>query len=88
MDLLVQFQVLIVSFVYGIMLSYIVKLQYKYMFIGKLWYKIIFNIVFMIDIVLLYFLMLRLIDDGIFHIYFLFLIVLGYVLGNSLINKN
>ena len=87
MRLIIQIQALVVSFVYGIVLSYIIRCQYKYMFNSILWYRIIFNIFFVFDIVLIYFYLLRIINDGAFHIYFLFLIVIGYILGNSLIKS-
>lgn len=87
MDLIVQLQVIIVSFIYGILLSYLIKLQYKYLFESKLVYKILITILFVFDNCLLYFLLLRLINNGIFHIYFSFVLVLGFIFGNYLVNK-
>ena len=87
MELSLQLQVLIVSFAYGIILAYILKLQYKYFFNSKLWYRIILTSFFVFDNVLLYFLILRLINKGIFHVYFLFLIIIGFILGLKIINK-
>ena len=43
-------------------------------------YAFIYNLLFIIDNVLLYFIILRYINNGIFHIYFLFTIVLGFSL--------
>ena len=87
MDLSIQLKVLIVSFTYGIMLAYIIRGQYKYFFNAKLWYKLILNSLFVFDIVVLYFLVLKTINHGIFHIYFLFLIILGFLLGNKLMDS-
>lgn len=87
MDLSLQLQVLIVSFVYGILFSYLIKLQYKFLFNSKLFYKIVITILFVFDNCLLYFLLLRAINNGIFHIYFLFSLILGYLLGYYLVNK-
>lgn len=87
MELSVQLQVLIVSFVYGILFSYLIKLQYKFLFDSKLFYKIVITILFVFDNCLLYFLILRTINNGIFHIYFLFSLIVGYLFGNYLISR-
>ena len=87
MDLGIQIKTLIVSFVYGILLSYIIISHYKYLFLSKLWYKIILSIVFIFDYILLYFFILKIINNGVFHIYFLILLVLGYLFGIRLIKS-
>jgi len=88
MALNLQLKALIVSFVYGIMISYLIKMQYRYLFSGKFILQIVVDSLFVFDIFLVYFLMLRYINNGAFHIYFLLLIIVGYVLGNKLINRN
>ena len=87
MELSIQLQVLTVSFVYGILFSYLIKLQYKFLFDSKLLYKIFITLLFVFDNCLLYFLILRTINNGVFHIYFLFSLIIGYLLGNYLINR-
>ena len=87
MELSIQLQVLTVSFVYGILFSYLIKLQYKFLFDSKLLYKIFITLLFIFDNCLLYFLILRIINNGVFHIYFLFSLIIGYLLGNYLINR-
>ena len=88
MELSIQLQVLTVSFVYGILFSYLVKVQYKFLFDSKLFYKIILTTLFVFDNCLLYFLILRTINNANFHIYFLLVLFLGYLLGNRLIKKS
>lgn len=87
MELSVQLQVLTVSFVYGILFSYLIKMQYRFLFESKLFYKVIITLLFIFDNSLLYFLILRTINHGTFHIYFFFLLVLGYLFGHYLVNK-
>ncbi len=87
MDLSVQLQVLTVSFVYGILFSYLLKMQYRYFFEGKRFYRILITFFFTIDNCFLYFLILRTINHGIFHIYFLFLLIIGFLFGNYLLKK-
>ncbi len=87
MELSIQLQSLIASFVYGMLVSYLIKLQYKFLFNGRIFYKIIITTLFIFDNCLLYFLLLRTINDGIFHIYFLFMLIIGYLFGNYLVDK-
>ena len=87
MDLVVQLQVLTVSFAYGILFSYLLKMQYKFLFESKLFYKILITLLFIFDNCLMYFLILKTINNGIFHIYFLFSLILGYLFGNYLTKK-
>lgn len=88
MDLSIQLQVLTVSFVYGILFSYLLKIQYKFLFESKPFYKILITILFVFDNCLLYFLVLKTINYGIFHSYFLFMLVIGYLFGNYLLRKD
>ena len=87
MELSIQLQVLSVSFVYGIFFSYLLKMQYKFLFESKLFYKIVLTVFFVFDNCLLYFLILKLINHGIFHPYFLLLLIIGYLFGNYLVKK-
>ncbi len=87
MELSIQLQSLIASFAYGMLVSYLIKLQYKFLFNGMIFYKIIITTLFIFDNCLLYFLLLRTINDGIFHIYFLFMLIIGYLFGNYLVDK-
>lgn len=85
MELSIQLQALTVSFVYGILFSYLIKIQYRYLFESKLYYKILITTLFIFDNCLLYFLILRMINNAMFHIYFLLLIILGYLFGVKLL---
>lgn len=85
MELSIQLQAITVSFVYGILFSYLIKIQYQYLFESKLYYKILITTLFIFDNCLLYFLILRMINNAMFHIYFLLLIILGYLFGVKLL---
>lgn len=87
MELSIQLQVLTVSFVYGILFSYLLKIQYKFLFDSKFLYKLFITLLFIFDNCLLYFLILRTINNGVFHIYFLFSLIIGYLFGYYLVNK-
>lgn len=87
MILSIQLQVLIVSFIYGILFSYLLKLQYQFLFETKFLYKLVVTVLFVLDNCLLYFIILKTINHGMFHLYFLFSLILGFLLGNCLISK-
>ena len=88
MVLNLQIKALIVSFAYGILISYLIKLQYKYLFPRKYILSIVVDFLFILDLFLAYFIILKNINNASFHIYFLFIIIGGYILGYKLINKN
>ena len=88
MELSIQLQVLTVSFVYGILFSYLLKIQYKFLFDSKLFYRIVVTLLFVFDNCILYFLILRTINDAVFHIYFLLVLIIGFIFGNWLVKKN
>ena len=76
----------IFSFVFGILFSFC-SLFIKFMLINKkLLTKIIINYVFVIDIVLLYVYFMYKINYGNHHIYYLFMLLFGFLLGNYLLN--
>jgi len=82
MSLEVQIQSLIYSFVFGVFFSYTVNLNYRYLFSSKKVFKIIMNLLFVLVHVLLYFILLRKINSGVLHIYFLLMIIFGFLFGN------
>lgn len=77
----IQLLSLISSFIFGIFFSILTNLNYKYIFSKNVFYKIFFNLIFIIDIVLLYMLLILKINGGIFHIYFIFMVIIGYLLS-------
>ena len=87
MVLNLQLKSLVISFVYGIILAYLIRINSKYLFTKKVILKIIVSVLFVFDYYLLYFIMLKIISNGMFHIYFIFVLIGGYIFGYYLINK-
>lgn len=81
MDIKIQILSIIFSFLYGIILSFLIKCNYKFLTSQKKFYKIISNIIFCLDCALLYLLIIKEINNGSLHIYLLILIILGYVVS-------
>lgn len=78
MNLKVQIISLLFSFLYGICFSFLVNVNYKFLFAKKLVYKILITLLFIIDMSLLYFIIIKRINNGIIHSYFLLMILLGF----------
>ena len=92
MILLTQIRSLCFSFIYGIFFSFTFKINYKYFVSNSLFFKIILSFLFIIDHVLLYFILISKINNGIIHIYFLILFVLGmifyvYLFDRKMLNR-
>jgi len=79
MNLIIQIQTLVFSFVYGMFFQYTVCLNYKYLVKSNTYVKILVNFLFVIDHVLLYFFLLLKINNGILHLYFFISFLLGIV---------
>ncbi len=83
----IQLKSILYSFFYGILFNFLLKLNYKFIYYSKGIIKILINIFFVIDNVFLYFIILRYINNGIFHFYFLLSIVLGFIIVNKVTSK-
>ena len=73
-----QILTIIVSFIFGIVFSIQVSLNYKYIYTKNYLYKIIFTLAFIMTNTFLYFIILRKTNNGILHIYGILSILFGY----------
>ena len=92
MILIIQIKSLAFSFLYGIFFAFTYKLNYKYLMSNMKFFKVTLSLFFIFDHVLLYFVLISLINNGILHLYFLFTFVLGnifyvYLFDNRKTNK-
>jgi len=78
----IQIQSFVYSFLYGMFFSLALNLNYRFLYQSRKWIKLIITTLFILDHALLYFIILKNINDGIVHIYFFFLIFLGFFVGN------
>lgn len=82
----IQIKSIIFSFLYGVFFSFLTSINYKYIFYSKGIIKLLINLFFVIDNVFLYFIMLRYINNGIIHYYFVIALILGFISVNKLSN--
>ncbi len=76
-----------VSYLYGIFFSILLNLNAKYIYKTKKIQKYLFNFIFVLDNVLLYFIILRHINNGILHYYFILALLLGFLSVNKVTNR-
>jgi len=82
MNIIVQFKTIIFSFIYGIFFCFFLNLNYKYIVGNKKLLKILLTFMFIVVNVLLYFIILRKINFGIFHYYEILSIICGFMFVN------
>lgn len=80
MSLDTQIISLLFSFGYGILVSYLFNLNYNFIYLSSLLYRVVINILFCVDLALVYFLLIKVINYGVIHIYFVFAFLLGFIL--------
>lgn len=83
----IQIKSIVFSFLYGMFFSFLLNLNYKYIYYSKGVLKVLINIFFVVDNVFLYFIILRYINNGIVHFYFLLSLVLGYFSVNKVSSR-
>lgn len=86
MDLYTQIISLLFSFLYGIFFSLFTGVNYKIIYHDKKWIKLLGTFLVVIIAVLLYFVLLKKINDAIFHPYLLLMLILGFALEKRIAN--
>lgn len=80
MILKIQLIALLFSFLFGILFAVCVRINYKFLFHQKGVFQFLATFIFIIDMSLLYFFGLKIINHGILHPYFLIMVLLGFYL--------
>jgi len=91
MILIYQVKSIFISFVYGLFFSFTLKKSRNILFNNKIIITIILNLLFMIDHVLLFFILIRFIDNSRLHIYMFPFFLFGIIFYRyyfTLDNKN
>ena len=87
MNLKIQIFSLLFSFFYGILFSFLVIINYNYLFFKKKWVQVVITFLFLIDMALLYFLILKIVNGGMIHLYFYFMIFIGFYISFPILKK-
>jgi len=87
MILKMQILSLLFSFGYGNIFFWLLELNYKLLYEGKIIYRIITSFLFVIFISLIYFIGLLMINNGKLHVYFFIAVLTGYMLSFVIYRK-
>ncbi len=82
MNIKLQIITLVFSYLYGIFFSFFLGLNYKFIYSDKKIIKTIISFLVVIISVLIYFIILKKINNGIFHIYEILCIIIGFISDN------
>ena len=85
MNLNIQILSVIFSFSFGIIFAYIYNLNYNFIYFTSLRYKIVINLLLVLNFFLIYFILLKNINEGVVHIYLVLIFLGGFIL---FYNKN
>lgn len=88
MNLKIQVISFIFSFVYGAFLFMFLKIQKKILFCRNKKKRILSNFIFSIIISIIYFILIYFINNGVLHLYFLLLIVFGFLIAHNFYKKS
>lgn len=87
MNLVIQIKSLLVSFLYGVFFYMFFRMNTKYLYYEKLLVRIIISFLFSLDMALLYFIILKEINSGIIHPYFIGMIIIGFITSNFVVKN-
>lgn len=87
MSLIIQIKSLVFSFIFGCLFNIFFRINYKYLYYEKIVVRIVISFLFSIDMAILYFIILKNINNGIIHAYFLLMIIFGFFLTNYFIKR-
>ena len=77
MSLFIQFKMIFITFIYGLFFYFSFNVSKKVLIHSKKLMKIILNTLFMIDHALIYFILIKSINNSVLHIYLFIFFILG-----------
>ncbi|HHT37944.1 MAG TPA: hypothetical protein GXZ95_00840 [Mollicutes bacterium] len=83
----VQIKSILLSILFGILFCIALRINYRYIKKTSVILCLIVNLLFVLDFVLLYFTLLKYINGGIVHSYFLIAIVFGFIITELYFKK-
>ena len=82
MSLLEQISSIVFSFLYGVLLYYLYNISYKSLYHNKKIYSFLNSLLFTFDSTLLYFIIMRKLNDGIINIIFVLITTITFLILN------
>ena len=82
MSIIIQIKTIIFSIIFGVFFSIALRFNYKYIVGSKKLFSAILTFLFVLVFTLLYFIILKYINYGIFHQYEILCIIIGFLVEN------
>jgi hypothetical protein len=86
-NLRIQVISIVISYLYGIFFSIMLNVNSKYIYNEIKKKRLLFNFLFVFDNILLYFIILRYVNEGILHYYFIIALILGFLSVNKMTSR-
>ena len=83
----IQLLTFLISFIFGIIFYYLTVLNFKLINDLKKYLIHIITFIYVLDMVIIYIIILYHLNKGYFHIYFIFMVMIGYLIGYILNKK-
>ncbi len=76
-----------VSFVYGVIFYFLTILNFKLLSCEKKWLQHLITVIYVLDIIIIYTIIIYKLNHGYFHIYFIIMVLIGFGIGAFLKSK-
>ena len=87
MNLEIQIQTIFVSVILGMFSSLVFNVFYRLLYSKYIITKILSNLIYSLTIFTLFFYVLFIVNNGVVHIYFILLFIIGFIIGNLNLKK-
>ena len=84
MNVIIQIECIALSFIYGLIIKLWSLFNYR-LNIKKYLFRLLINLLWGFIVVILYIIIIYKINGGIFHIYFILSLLLGYIMSNKIV---
>lgn len=75
------------SFIYGIIFYYLTVFNFKLIGQEKKWFQHFITVIYVLDIIIIYTIIIYKLNHGYFHIYFIIMVLFGFLIGSILKSK-
>ena len=87
MNVFLQIKTLFVSFLFGFFFSFFIGFFYRFLYNKRIWLQIITSLFLTLSAIICYFLLLKRINNAVFHVYEIFCLIIGYALETLISGK-
>lgn len=87
MSSFLQLKTFFISFIFGILFYFFTNINFNLIKNLKIIYQHILTFLYVMDVVIIYVILIYKINNGYFHIYFIFMVIIGFLFSSILLKK-